>query len=88
MKPQDLNPGTQIIYVPRPPSSIKDCEEGFVTSVTENGAFCRYWSKTYPERLRTMANSELTPFECLVIKDTHPQTEVDFWLRMIRDEER
>ena len=90
MTPQDLQPGTQIIYVPDHADGIDhpDCEEGFVTSMTERGAFCRYWSKNDPGHLRTMANSEMTRFENLVVKDTHPQGEVNKWLRWIRDEER
>ncbi len=90
MTPQDLHPGTQIIYVPDHADGIDhlDCEEGFVTSRTERGAFCRYWSKVNSERLWTTANSMLTRFENLVIKDTRPQSEINKWLRMIEDEER
>jgi len=90
MTPQDLHPGTQIIYVPNHADGIDhpDSQRGFVTSMTKHGAFCRYWNKHNPEKLRTMANSELTPFDNLVIKDTHSQGEVNKWLRWIRDEER
>ena len=90
MTPQDLQPGTQIIYVPDHADGVDhpDCEQGFVTSMTERGAFCGYWNKHYPGKLRTMANSEMTRFENLVEKDTHPQGEVNRWLRWIRDEER
>lgn len=90
MTPQDLQPGTQIIYVPDHADGIDhpDCEQGFVTSMTERGAFCRYWSKDYSGHLRTMANSEMTQFENLVVKDTHPQREIDRCLCWIRDEER
>lgn len=80
--------GTQIIYVPRhAEGSIthRDCEEGFITSVgrTEGDYFCRYWSKYSPGELRTKANSELTPGENLVVKDTHPQEEVDRFLESL-----
>ena len=90
MKPQDLQPGTQIIYVPHHADGIDhpDCKEGFVTSMTETGAFCRYWSKLDPGKLRTMSCSEMTPFENLVVRSTRLQTEVDWWLRAIKDEER
>lgn len=87
---KDLKPGTQIVYVPNYADSVDDpvCEKGFITSVTEKGAFCRYWSKHSSDRLRTMVNSELTPFENLVVKNTHLQSEVDWWLHAIEDEER
>ena len=90
MIPQDLQKGTQIICVPNHADDMfhQDCEDGFVTSVGRRGAFCRYWSKIEPGKLQTMSCSELTPFENLVIKDTHPQGEVNKWLRWIRDEER
>lgn len=91
IQPQDLQPGTQIIYVPDQANNSldhPDCEEGFVTSAKEYGAFCRYWSKHYPGHLRTTANSEMTRFENLVIMDTHPQEEVNLLLRIIEDEER
>ena len=90
MNKQDLHPGTQIIYVPDHADGIDhpDCEEGFVTSMTERGAFCRYWNKNNPWTLRTMANSEMTRFENLVIKNTRRQSDVDWWLHAIEDEER
>jgi len=90
LKSQNLKPGTQIIYIPNHADGIDhpDCEKGFVTSMTKRGAFCRYWNKHNPEKLRTIANSEMTRFENLVIKDTHPQSEINRWLRMINDEER
>jgi len=76
---KNLKQGTQIIYVPNHADSIDhpDCEEGFVTSVTENGAFCRYWSKYFSGHLRTVANSEKTNFRNLVIKNTHDQQEIN-----------
>lgn len=78
--------GTQIIYVPLHANGSTwhyDCERGFVTSVTEQGIFCRYWSKDSPGELRTKANSELTPVARLVIKDTVPQERVDALLNQI-----
>jgi hypothetical protein len=72
--------GTQIIYVPMHTEGNldhPDCEPGFVTSVREDFAFCRYWSKHSPGELRTKANSEGTPLDCLVVKDTVPQWRVD-----------
>lgn len=77
---EELKRGTQIIYVPaHADGSIghRDSERGFVTSVLIYNAFCRYWSKILPGELRTKSNSELTPVERLVIKDTVPQGEVE-----------
>ena len=88
LKSQDLKPGTQIIYIPDHADGIDhpSCEEGFVTSVTEKGAFCRYFNKYDPGKLRTMSCSEMTPFGNLVIKNMHLQSEVDWWLHAIEDE--
>lgn len=75
-----FSPGTQIIYVPshaQDDIQHPDRETGFVTSIRKDVAFCRYWSKYSPRELRTKANSEATPFEYLVIKDTVPQENVD-----------
>ena len=63
----DLQPGTQIAYVPTHANgdlSHPDVEFGFVTSVRGDVAFCRYWSKG--DGLRTTANSEATPISLLV----------------------
>ena len=84
-----LQPGTQIIYVPthaQEDISHPDCEEGFVTRVKNTHAFCRYWSKYRPGELRTKANSEATPLDCLVIRDTVPQEEVDRMIKVINEE--
>ena len=75
-----MKPGTQVVYVPMHADGDEnhpDCEAGFVTSIRGEAAFCRYWSKHYPGELRTKANSELTPLNCLVIQDTRPQDKVD-----------
>lgn len=41
-------------------------EFGFVTSQRGDTVFCRYWRKGHPGDLRTVANSEGTPADCLV----------------------
>lgn len=84
---EELKRGTQIIYVPGHADgdiNHPDCERGFV--ITDNGgsAFCRYFSKnTLIGNLRTIANSELTPKDCLIIKDTYNQKLVDLWIERI-----
>jgi hypothetical protein len=83
-----LKRGTQIIYVPGHADGDldhPDCEEGFITSakLRLNMVFCRYWSKHHLGELRTKANSEGTPIKCIVIQDTHPQTEVDALLETL-----
>ena len=84
-----LKPGTQIIYVPMhiPISYINhpDAEPGFVYSkcTVKEHTFCRYWSKTHPNELRTKANSEATPKWRLVIKDTRPQELIEKTIKEI-----
>ena len=87
----DLKMGTQILYIP---SHVKvygsvverldhpDVEAGFVTGKcpSSESYFCRYWSKHAPHELRTTANSEATPPECIRVYDTHEQIEVDVLL--------
>jgi len=84
-----FKPGTQIIYIPNHAKDENDpvCEQGFVTSVSNQGAFCRYWSKHEPGTLRTMANSELTPFDRLIVKNTHSPEEIKTMLEIIEDVE-
>jgi len=73
-----LKRGMQIVYVPLHANGDidhLDCEPGFVTSVAEHWAFCRFWMKgtkvsTGQPILRTKANSEAAPYECIVIRDT------------------
>ena len=65
-----IGKGTQIIYIPTHAKGFirhQDVEIGFVTSLGRNGdvAFCRYWSKSNPDELRTKANSEATPIDLL-----------------------
>jgi hypothetical protein len=83
-----MDRGIQIIYVPTHAEgdiNHPDCETGFITSVVIRKpvierlpvtriAFCRYWNKS--GELRTKANSEATPIESLVVKDTVPQAKV------------
>lgn len=57
-------------------------EFGFVTSVTEAGVFCRYWSRQYPGLLRTRANSELTPPDNLFHYEFCDQDLVDSLLKV------
>ena len=83
-----LKRGTQIIYVPDHADGDvdhPDVEVGFVTTYTPGTvmAFCRYWSKYEPDRLRTMANSELTPVRNLVVRNTVPQHEVEEQLKKL-----
>ena len=88
---KDLKPGTQIIYVPIHADGPKhpDAEEGFVTSMSgEYHAFCRYWSKhNLIGSLRTTSCSECTPLDCIIVKDTHVQRDVDRLLRQIKEEQ-
>jgi len=75
-----LKQGTQIIYVPRHAEGDEthpDCETGFVTTLVGPNAFCRYWRKVDPFGLRTTANSELTPIEQLVERNTVSQQMVE-----------
>jgi len=69
-----LTRGKQIIYVPMHANGPEhlDAEEGFVTSVDGDFAYCRFWHPDRPNQLRTVANSERTPVENLVIQDTRP----------------
>lgn len=76
----EFTPGTQIIYLPPHANGIysKDAERGFVTSVSveQKIIFCRFWSNHH-DGLRTTANSEATPIDRMVIKETVPQEKVD-----------
>jgi len=83
--------GTQIIYVPSHADgnvTHPDCQAGFVTSLRNDFAFCRYWSKHHPGELRTRANSEATPFDYLVVQATHSQNDVDQLLEQIEKDEQ
>lgn len=83
--------GTQIAYIPgHADGNINhpDVEFGFVTSVKEDMAFCRFWSKTDRNQLRTLANSEGAWFHSLRIVNTRPQAEIDAWLEAIEGNAR
>lgn len=70
----------QIAYIPTHANGDiehPDVEHGFVTSVLGDTVFCRYWSKSHPRYLRTTANSEGRPIECLVHHHTAIQSIVD-----------
>ena len=80
----EFKQGTQIIYIPiHADGDIhhQDCQEGFVaheTILPGNAIFCRYWATgAIPRRLRTIANSEATPIDMLIIRDTVPQQDVE-----------
>lgn len=69
-----LKRGTQIVYVPPHAHGDihhQDCETGFVVSVRGHAAFCRYWQRIPPCDLRTKANSELTPLDCIVVLEKY-----------------
>ena len=81
--------GMQIACVPSHADndlSHPDVEFGFVVSVKEDAAFCRYFSKSRPNELRTLANSELTPFYALVRHYHHPQALIDNLLQKIESD--
>lgn len=66
-----MKKGTQIAYIPghvrKDDLSHPDVEFGFVMEAQgEMTHFCRYWQKRNLGALRTVANSELTPNDCLV----------------------
>lgn len=84
--PENLKLGTQILYIPNhADGNIEhfDVEAGFVVSVTEDGAFCRYWRRLghwrwwQTKQLRTRMNSELTPFGNLLIYESAGKSAVD-----------
>ena len=87
-----MKQGTQIIYVPshipKPNIYHIDTEFGFVFGkcADKQHVFCRYWSKYNPNELRTKANSEATPIDRLVIKDTRKQSLVDQAIKEIENE--
>jgi hypothetical protein len=64
-----MNPGTQIAYIPTHANgdlAHPDVEFGFVVSERDNIHFCRYWRRSDPGVLRTVANSEATPTDMLI----------------------
>lgn len=76
-----MKPGTQIAYIPDHAKSVglthPDVEFGFVMREQGDSHFCRYWCKGHLRDLRTIANSELTPNDCLVEVNSVPQELVD-----------
>jgi len=78
--------GTQIAYVPTHANGDLDHDDvqtGFVISVNGDAAYCRYWSKSNPDELRTKANSELTPLCLLEEIDSTSQERVDEILKTL-----
>lgn len=85
--------GMQVLYVPRhvlevykgyPEQMVehRDCERGFVTSYGGNTAFCRYYYSG--GGLRTVANSESTPYDLLFVlpkEMMHPQDDIDSFIK-------
>jgi len=85
-KRKKFEPRDQIAYIPLHASGdIKhpDVELGFVTSVRDDTAFCRYWSKWEQGELRTKANSEGTPIAQLVYHVSTSQEIVDALYRAL-----
>ena len=83
-----MKSGTQIAYIPRHAQNSPvlldnitnpDVELGFVTGICGNGTahFCRYWSRYEKNVLRTRANSESTPDDCLIEYQSVDQKIVD-----------
>ena len=78
-----MEQGTQIAYVPMHADgnlSHRDVEFGFVVSERGDAHFCRYWRRGELGKLRTLANSELTPTDCLVRYDSVMYACVKQWL--------
>ena len=73
-------PGDQIAYVPihaQGDIDHKDVEYGFVSSDKGDYVFCRYWRNGQNGlALRTTANSEATPRDCLVAHTSATNGEV------------
>lgn len=77
-----FNVGDQIAYIPHHAEENimhYGVELGFVTGATKGGDayFCRYWHKAQPGVLRTVANSESTPADCMARVDSVDQSIVD-----------
>ena len=86
-----LRRGTQIAYIPtHADGDIRhpDVEFGFVTSVRNGVAFCRYWRKCSLGELRTKANSEGTPIDVLVERRSVHPVIVASALQFISDQEQ
>lgn len=85
-------PGMQVAYIPRHAFgklTHPDVKYGFVTSMNDTVAFCRYWAKVppgTPPRLRTTDNSEGTPYDLLVAYNSVPDSDVQRELKKIYNE--
>lgn len=82
IKPVTLTKGTQIALVPDyayGDTSHKDVKFGFVSKhdTRTNNVYCRFWSLTDPNDLRTKANSECCDFRNIQLHDSKPQSLVD-----------
>ena len=78
--PKILRRGTQIAYIPNHANgnlAHPDVDFWFVTSITPNAAFCRYWIRGRAGTLRTKLNSEKTSFINLAIHRSVNQAVVD-----------
>lgn len=85
-----MEQGTQIAYVPSHAGGNlfhPDVEFGFVVSERGDAHFCRYWRKGCPGKLRTLANSELTPTVYLVKTILVRQAVIRKCLRRIAEEQ-
>ena len=82
-----MKTGTQVACVPHHANgdlTHPDVEFGFVMcEAGEHDHFCRYWKKDKPGVLRTVANSERTPNDCLVEYKSVDQTVVVLAIMLI-----
>ena len=95
--PKDIKPGTQIVYVPshlrdqiKIPADywkVEGVEFGFVTSVRNDVAFCRYFYSKTSEALRTIANSEATPLFLLDVYYHHRDNLINSLMKMISNDD-
>lgn len=72
-----LTIGTQVVRTLPNNPVFPDFEYGFVTSVSKDCAFVRYWKGKDSNKLRTVSCSELTPMEYLTVLESHDQKLVD-----------
>ncbi len=91
LKYGQLKKGVQIVYVPSHANgnvNHLDSEEGFIADkagMRIDYIHCRFWSKENPEFLRTTANGEATPLDCIVIKNTREQWKIENALKFIEN---
>jgi hypothetical protein len=75
VNPKDLKIGMQIAMVPAHAGGNlehPDVQFGFVTQITDNFAFCRYFLPKSNE-LRTKSHSIGTSYQCIEIYESHSQ---------------